>query len=52
MSSGIFGYVNVLKSAADASWLGKRSYQTILLMLIRLITKDRMLNLRHILIQQ
>ena len=21
MSSGIFGYVNVLKSAADASWL-------------------------------
>ena len=24
MSSGIFGYVNVLKSAADASWLRER----------------------------
>ena len=52
MSSGIFGYVNVLKSAADASWLREEVLSNNIANVDTQITKDRMLNLRHILIQR
>ena len=45
MSSGMFGYVDVLKTAADASWAREEVLTNNIAMLIHLITKDRMWNL-------
>ena len=49
MSTGAFGYVNLLKSAADASWTREEVLTNNIAMLIHLIIKGRMLNLVRIL---
>lgn len=48
MNSGAFGYVDVLKTAADASWLREEVLTITLQMWIHQIIKDRTWNLQLI----